>query len=165
MEKPEDSIERKLKELELNLTDGAEKQSPTVVEISKRELSNTQSDSTQAEIYKFVGISLLVIGIFLFLNHVRVGTAFFDYFGHGRMGFGFTIIPLLIGLGIFFYDWKNKIGWVVLAASLALIIFGVFSQLVMTFPSLSLLGFIIMFLPFAAGAAFLIKGIKGDSTK
>ena len=97
----------------------------------------------------------------MFFNHVHVGTGFLQALGWGGGGFGLILIPLIFGLGWLMYDSKNKVAWLLNSVVCGVIIFSVLSSLIMTFPTTTLLGVIILLLPFAAGGALLLKGAGG----
>ena len=65
------------------------------------------------------GGAMLVLGGYLLLNQVVV-TSYrwrvfgFDFFGYG--GFGISLIPLLIGVGMLFFNGKNPLAWLLAAA-------------------------------------------------
>lgn len=155
MNRPEDEIQRKLEEIEAKIV---EEPQPVSRVSGKTELKVDES-GLSADLQLLVGLGLLLTGVFLVFNHVTVGTSFLALLGLGHQGFGLTIIPLLVGLGLIFYNHKMRAGWVITAASCALIFFAVLSQLVMSFPPTSLLGLVIMFLPLALGTALVLKGI------
>lgn len=158
MGKPEDEIERKLRELETTLK---EDEQPTQLSVPPKSAEpKVTADDVKADLYLTMGSGCLLLGILLFFNHVRIGTPFLaGLFGFGHAGIGFTLVPLMIGIGIILYDYKLRVGWIITAASCALVFFAVLAQLIMTFPATSLLGLIIMLLPLAAGAALLAKGL------
>lgn len=81
--------------------------------------------------------------------------------GMGGGGAGFLILPIIAGIGIMFYDYKNKLGWLLTGGGLVVLLFVLLSQLTMYFAHISLLGFILMFLPLTIGGAMLAKGMKG----
>jgi hypothetical protein len=152
----DDEIARKLDALEASMDTGPGQLAP----LPKQTDLRAKRSSVESDLNILIGAGLLLTGVLVFANHVKVGTSLLAMLGFGQQGIGFTLIPLLIGLGIIFYDYKNRWGWVCTAASAALIFFAIISSLVMYFPSTSLLGTVIMLLPLAAGAAFLLKGIK-----
>lgn len=81
--------------------------------------------------------------------------------GFGGQGFGLLLIPMLIGIGWIMYDAKSRIAWMLLSLTCVVIFFTILSGLIMTFPTTSLLGLIIMLLPFALGGMLLLKGLGG----
>lgn len=161
MGRQDDEIQRKLNELEASLDYATgEEESTTVLKVPTD--SQVSTTGIASELNIFMGLGLLLTSVLMIFHHVKVGTGWLSWFGFGGQGFGFVIVPLLIGLGLIFYNTKSKAGWVITAASCALIFFAVLSQLVMTFPTTSLLGLIIMFLPLALGVAMLMKGLSGQ---
>jgi hypothetical protein len=65
----------------------------------------------------FLGLALTVLGGYLILNQVQVSSSFsfFGLWGWNRpAGFGLTMLPLLIGIGVLFFDGKSRIGWVLM---------------------------------------------------
>lgn len=163
MGRQDDEIQRKLNELEASLDYSTNDEANTVLKVpSDTQMSTTAGIASDLNI--FMGLGLLLTSVLMIFHHVKVGTGWLSWLGFGGQGFGFVIVPLLIGLGIIFYNHKSKAGWIITAASCALIFFAVLSQLVMSFPATSLLGLIIMFLPLALGAAMLFKGLSGQKT-
>lgn len=161
MSKQDDELREKLAELEASI-----EEAPQSVAVSPAgsDLAvggkKSGEEQIESDLFLTIGFGLLLLGVFLVMNHIQVGTGLLSFFGIQQHGFGLTIIPLLIGLGLVFFDYKNRIGWMLTAASCALIFFAALSQLVMFFPNISLLGLIIMFLPFAAGGALVAKGFN-----
>ncbi|MFN8554280.1 MAG: hypothetical protein U0103_22620 [Candidatus Obscuribacterales bacterium] len=174
MSKKDDEIQRKLQELESavlkesttqsqqHLT--ATNQTPPTDLISLTQKKNLPAQPVQNDLMYFSGIALILTGLFMFFNHVRVTGPFMSLlggFGGGGAGIGLLFIPLMVGIGWLIYDSKNKIAWILTTASCAIVIFSVLSSITMQFPSLSFLGLIMMLLPFAAGGALLLKGMGG----
>src|ERR1700738_705388 len=61
----------------------------------------------------FLGLFCTVVGGYLVLNQVQVSSSFsfFGLWGWNRpAGFGLTMLPLLIGIGVLFFDGKSKLG-------------------------------------------------------
>lgn len=171
MSKKDDEIQRKLQELEATVL--KEKESTTE---SQQHLSSNQKTSSdllslerkqlpaqpvQNDLQYFGGIALILTGLFMFFNHVKVGSGMMGLLGLGGGGIGLVFLPLMVGIGWLIYDSKSKIAWLLTAASCAIAIFSVLSSVTMIFPQLSFLGMILMLLPFAAGGALLLKGMGG----
>src|SRR3989440_1046111 len=61
------------------------------------------------------GLALAALGGYLVLNQVQVSSSFnfFGLWGWNRpAGFGLTMLPLLIGIGVLFFGGKSKLGWI-----------------------------------------------------
>src|SRR5882762_9980936 len=64
-----------------------------------------------------VGLLCTVVGGYLILNQVQVSSSFsfFGLWGWNRSaGFGLTMLPLLIGIGVLFFDGKSKLGLILI---------------------------------------------------
>jgi len=160
---PDNKIEKKLLELEDSLQ--TESATALPVPVSSQDLLslNRQTPSLKDDMFYFSGIALLAFGILVLFNHIRVGTGLFQALGLTGQGFGFIILPLLLGIGMIVYNPKSKWGYLVMSVSCALVFYSVLASLIMSFPPMSLLALIIMFLPFALGGAFLVKGMGGPA--
>ena len=170
MSKKDDEIQRKLQELESAVLKESTTQSQqhlTAPQAASTDLMslNKKKDlpapSVQNDLQYFGGIALILTGLFMFFNHVKVGTGIMGMLGMGGSGFGLLFIPLMFGIGWLIYDSKNKIPWIITAASCAVVVFSVLSSITMQFPTLTFLGLMLMLLPFAAGGALLLKGMGG----
>lgn len=163
MNKKDEEIQRKLAELESDVLKEAPHQLTTAQSSTKLTTtkSNPPATSVKSDLCYFGGLGLILVGILMLFQHIRVGTSFFQMLGLGGQGFGLIILPLLLGIGWMIYDSKSRVAWLITAASCALIFFSVILSLVMTFPQMTLLSLVMMLLPFAFGGALLLKGMGG----
>jgi hypothetical protein len=164
----EDEIQKKLIELELAIEQedksaNVPAKSPASSEIvsldsiaAKKEAADLQLN---ADINLFVGIALLVTGILMVFAHVQVGTGMLLSLGFGPK-IGILILPMLIGIGMLFYDYRWRLAQAVTAGGIALILFTLLTQLVITFPMVSMLGLLFMVLPIVAGCGFVAKAAQ-----
>jgi hypothetical protein len=159
MDSKDQEIERKLLELETSVE--KEEEHKVTVEDKTTALTKMSQTEMNSELCYFSGLALVALGFLLLFQHVKVTTGMFAAMGLGGGGFGLLMIPLLVGITWIMYDSKSKVGWGIIALTCALIFFSVLSALIMNFPSISLLGLIMMLVPFAAGAALILKGVGG----
>ncbi len=179
--KPEDQIEERLRQLELSMKEenGAglpaksEKsselskssgQTSSSITSSKKSTSKEDDDlAVKGDLHLFGGFAALAVGLLILFSNIRVtsgwGFGAFSFFG-GSGGQGFLLMLLIVGIGFFFYDYKNKIGWVLTGGSLLALIYGFFASLHVGIMSMNLLGFLFMFIPLAFGGALVARGIK-----
>ena len=89
---------------------------------------------TSGGVGKFLlGLVMMCGGFYLLLNGIVVSSNFgfgSRLFGSGGIGLtgGMIMIPLLIGIGMIFYNGRNYLGWGIAIASLGALIFGVISS-------------------------------------
>lgn len=109
----------------------------------------------------FAGMASIFLGVFMVFQHVRVGSSFLAMLMGGGAGLAIFLLPLLIGIGMLFYNYKSKWGRGITALSVITLLLAILFTLSFTFPSLSLLQTVMMFLPFAIGGALVVKGMGG----
>ncbi len=176
MNKKDEEIQRKLLELEAAVLKEAPPQpslpashqhSTAMTSLGASAASGSTSrvpattTNVQQDLCYFLGIGLIFTGLLMFFNQVHVGSGVLAMLGMGGSGFALILVPLMFGLGWLMYDSKNKWAWLLTASVCGFIVFAVLSSLVMTFPTMTLLGTIMLLLPFAAGGALLLKGLGG----
>src|SRR5256885_14426493 len=98
----------------------------------------------------FVGLLLAGIGTYLLLTHVQVQTGFWHLWG-GQSSFGVCLIPMLLGVGILFFNGKSVIGWVLAVGGFLFILVGIVANLDVYFQRTTLLHTLIMLGLMAAG--------------
>ena len=59
-----------------------------------------------------VGLLMIGIGIYIVFDHVTVHTSFWRFFGGPGTSFGMTLLPLLGGIGVLFFNGRSMLGWV-----------------------------------------------------
>ena len=172
--KHEEEIEEKLRELEISMKESTASNVPSRLEKSTDLAKHTthiapvdsrKEDDTSTVTADFMllgGFALLLLGVFILFSHLTVttGLAGLWNFGGGNNGSGFLILLLLVGMGFFFYDYKNKVGWLLVVCSLAALIFSMFATMHVVLMPMSLLSLIFLFLPWVLGGGLLAKGIK-----
>jgi len=111
----------------------------------------------------FGGLLMTVLGGYLVLNQVQVTSSFnfFGLWGWSRpAGFGLTMLPLLIGVGVLFFDGKSKLGWILTAGGLLTILAAVLMSLSIHWEPTSLFNTLLMFALFAAGVGLIARSLR-----
>ena len=75
----------------------------------------------------FIGLVMVVAGAYLILNQVTVTTSFWHFGAYG--GFGLSLLPLLVGIAVLFYNGKSVLGWVLTVAGATIILASVFMHM------------------------------------
>jgi len=83
-----------------------------------------------------LGFVMAVGGGYLFLEKVTVRTSYWNLFGFNT--FGLSLIPLLFGILLLFYNGKGILGWLLVVAGLAIIGAGILMSLDIFFQPTSL---------------------------
>lgn len=172
--KPEEEVEARLRELEASMKEGSNM--PTIVPgkttelpaLSSQSPSTRLSKSTEATVMKgdlhlLGGFVALALGIFFLFSHVQVSMGWNRIIFGGSDGGGILILLLVIGIGVFLYDYKNKFGWLLIGASVAGIIIVLFAGMHPYLAPMSFLEIMTAMLPLALGGALIARGVKINS--
>lgn len=81
----------------------------------------------------FLGLIMMCGGFYLLLNSVIVSSSFglgARLYGVGGIGVtgGILLVPLVIGIGMIFYNARSYVGWLVAVASFFALVFGVIAS-------------------------------------
>lgn len=106
----------------------------------------------------FVGLVMAVAGAYLLTNQVTVTSGFAAWFGPHT--FGLSLLPLIVGIGILFFDGKSVLGWFLTAAGTLFIFLGVLMNLRIYFEPTSLFNTVIMIVLLAGGLGLVARSLR-----
>src|SRR5215471_15627088 len=69
------------------------------------------------------GLVLTIAGGYLIMNQVQVTSGYWQWFGNNT--FGLTLIPLIIGIGLLFFNGRSVIGWLLAGGGAVIIFIGI----------------------------------------
>jgi len=105
----------------------------------------------------FVGLGMAIAGAYLLTQQVTVSSGFWTFRGYNT--FGLSLLPLIFGIGILFFNGKSILGWILLFAGIIVIGTGILMNLQVYFQPTSLFNTIIMLILLAGGIGLVAKGI------
>lgn len=105
----------------------------------------------------FVGLGMSVAGAYLLTNQVTVTSSFWSIYGYNA--FGLTLIPLIFGIGILFFNGKSIAGWLLLFAGIVIIFAGIITNLQIYFQPTTLFNTIIMLVLLAGGIGLVARSL------
>ncbi len=106
----------------------------------------------------FIGLALVIGGGYLVLNQVTVHTGVWQIWGYS--GFGLSLIPLLIGIGMLFFNGRSPWGWLLTAAGGLIILLGIIVNLRIFFQPTSLFNTLLMLGALAAGIGLIARSLR-----
>lgn len=106
-----------------------------------------------------LGAALAGVGIWMILNQVQVHTSGWRLWGMAN-GFGLSLLPILLGIGILFFNGKSLLGWLLTIVGFGIIIVGVLMQMDIYFARTSLFNTIVMFGLMAGGLGLIAKSLR-----
>ena len=105
----------------------------------------------------FLGLVMVVIGAYLITNRIVVVSSYWSFGGYSM--FGLSLLPLIIGIGILFFNGKSILGWVLLFLGVVFIFAGVLMNLQIYFQSTSLFATIVMIVLLAGGIGLIFRAL------
>jgi hypothetical protein len=106
----------------------------------------------------FVGLGMVVVGGYLLLTRVTVGSSAWMLWGYSA--FGLSLLPLLIGIGWLFFDGKSPGGWILTGAGALIIVAGIIGNLHIYFAATSLFDTLIMLGLLAGGIGVIARAVR-----
>jgi len=114
-----------------------------------------------------IGLAMAIAGAYMLTNRVVVASGFWSVWGYNA--FGPSLLPLIIGIGILFFNGKSKVGWVLLFVGVVVIFTGIIMNLHIYFEQTSLFNTVVMFVLLAGGIGLICRGLmphrRGDGNQ
>jgi hypothetical protein len=106
----------------------------------------------------FLGLAMAIGGAYLLTNQVTVSSGFWAYFGPHN--FGLTLLPLMFGIGMLFFDGKSLLGWLLTAGGAVIILLGILVNLQIYFQPTTLYNTIVMLVLLAGGLGLVARSLR-----
>jgi hypothetical protein len=106
----------------------------------------------------FLGLALAVAGGYLLTQRVTITSGFWSFFGDS--GFGLSLLPMVAGVGVLFFDGESRLGWVLTLGGALIIFLGIIMNLRMYFAPTSLFNTIVMLVLLAGGLGLIARSLK-----
>ena len=104
------------------------------------------------------GVGLAAAGAYLLTSRVTVTTGFWRMWG--TSSFGISLIPLLLGIGLLFFNGRSIIGKFLTFVGVVIIFAGIIMNLDIYFQPTSLFATVLMLGMLAAGIGLIARAIK-----
>jgi hypothetical protein len=105
-----------------------------------------------------LGFIMTCVGGYLISNQVTVMGSYWSFWGGNS--FGVTLIPLLFGVGILFFNGRSTIGWLLTAAGALFILAGVIANMHIYFRPQSLINTLIMLILLVGGLGLIARSMR-----
>lgn len=106
----------------------------------------------------FVGLAMIVVGAYLPLTRVTVGSGIWVLWGYNA--FGLSLLPLLVGIGWLFFDGKSIGGWFLTACDALIILAGIIANLHIYFAPTSLFDTLVILGLAAGGIGVVARSLR-----
>lgn len=108
----------------------------------------------------FLGMIMAVAGGYLLLNQVTVTSGYWRIFGYNA--FGLSLLPLIVGIGMLFFNGRSMIGWLLTGAGCVIILVGILSHIDIYFRPTSLFNTLIMLTLLAGGIGLVTRSLRAQ---
>jgi len=110
-----------------------------------------------------IGGAMACIGGYLLSNQVRVIGSYWNLWGTNS--FGITLIPMLFGVGILFWNGRSIVGWVLTVGGALFILAGVIANMHIYFQPTSLFNTLVMLILLVGGLGLIAKALMPHHSK
>ena len=126
-------------------------------------MEDTQSvrgaGGTPGGILEFViGVAMAVAGAYLLTSRVVVTTGFWNFWG--QYSFGLTLVPLMAGIAVVFFNGRSFLGWMLVVAGAVIILAGIIANLNIYFQPTSLFNTVMMLGLLAGGLGLIARSVR-----
>jgi len=105
----------------------------------------------------FVGLAMAISGAYMLISRVIVTSGFWNWGGYNS--FGLSLIPLIAGIALVFFNGRSPIGWILIFVSVIFIGSGILMNLQIYFQPTSLFNTVIMLILFAGGLGLIGRAV------
>jgi uncharacterized protein len=103
-------------------------------------------------------VVMAVGGAYLLTQQVMVSSGFWAWFG--PQTFGLSLLPLIIGVGLLFFDGKSLAGWLLTLCGAAIVFLGILMNLRVYFAPTSLFNTLAMLILLAGGLGLVARSLR-----
>jgi hypothetical protein len=105
-----------------------------------------------------IGFIITCLGGYFLANQVSVVGSYWSFYGANT--FGITLMPLLIGVGLLFWNGRSMAGWLLAVAGTVFILAGVIANMHVYFRPTSLFNTLVMLILFVGGLGLMVRALS-----
>jgi uncharacterized protein len=104
------------------------------------------------------GFTMVVAGGYLLLTRVTVTSGLWHLWGYNA--FGLSLVPLLVGIGLLFFNGRSLAGWLLTGAGAIIILAGIIANLQVYFRPTSLFDTLLILILLAGGIGLVARSLR-----
>ena len=108
----------------------------------------------------FLGMAMAVGGAYLLTNQVTVTSGYWRLWGHNA--FGLSLLPLLFGIGLLFFNGGSVPGWFLTLAGTVILFVGLLTHLEIYFQPTSLFNTLLMLVLLVGGIGLIARSLRAS---
>ena len=106
----------------------------------------------------FLGLAMAAAGAYLLTNQVSVSSGYWNLWG--EHSFGLSLVPLIAGIGLLFFNGRSILGWILLVVGLVIIFAGILMNLQIYFRQTSLFNTLMMLVLLVGGIGLVARSLR-----
>lgn len=110
-----------------------------------------------------LGLAMACIGGFLITDKVTIIGSYWSFWGGSS--FGITLLPMLFGVAILFWNGKSVIGWLLTIAGALFIFAGIIANMHIYFQATSLFNTMVMLILLVGGLSLIARSLRPHGAK
>jgi hypothetical protein len=104
-----------------------------------------------------MGFVMACVGSYLLANQVMIVGSYWSFYGGNT--FGITLLPMLFGVGLLFWNGRSVIGWLLTGAGALFIVAGVIANLHIYFQPATLFHTLVMLVLLVGGLGLIARAL------
>ena len=104
------------------------------------------------------GLGMAVAGAYLLTMQVTVTSGYWRIWGYN--GFGLSLLPLILGIGMLFFNGRSILGWLLTFAGAVIIFVGILTNLDIYFRQTSLFNTLLMLVLLVGGIGLVARSLR-----
>ena len=105
-----------------------------------------------------LGLGKAVSGAYMLTSRVMVSGGYWTMWGYNS--FGLSLVPLIFGIGLLFFNGRSVAGWLLLFVGVVIIFAGVLMNLQIYFQQTSLFNTVVMLVLLAGGVGLVARSLR-----
>jgi hypothetical protein len=105
-----------------------------------------------------LGLGMSVSGAYLLTQRVTVTSGYWSLWGYNA--FGLSLMPLLFGIGLLFFNGRSVAGWLLTFLGIVIILAGIIANLDVYFQPISLFNTLVMLVLLAGGIGLVARSFR-----
>ncbi|MGH7484915.1 MAG: hypothetical protein ACRD3J_31130 [Thermoanaerobaculia bacterium] len=105
-----------------------------------------------------IGLAMAVAGAYLITTQVTVTSGYWQWGGYNT--FGLTLIPLIAGIGLLFFNGRSMAGWILTFCGAIIILAGIITNLEIYFRPATLFNTVMMLVLLAGGIGLVARSLR-----
>jgi len=107
-----------------------------------------------------VGAAMTLAGLYLLFTQVDVHGGYWRWGMGNDRTFGLTLIPLLAGVGVLFWNGSSKVGWALAGGGLLILVVGIIANMQIHWRRTTLFDALLMLVLIAGGLGVMARSLR-----